>query len=356
MAELNSEYSLQSVFHAVQDAIFVIDMHGIINNCNNTALDFFGYTRDEIINQPINILMPKSVATIHHTYLNATEDVLENKIIGKSREIKAVHKNGTEFPIEISISKFIVKDEVYYTGTIRDISERYKLVKLRENFLAIVSHELRTPLAAVKGVFQLLRLQNRNMTQDDIQEMLQLGEENVFCLEKLVNDLLDIQKIETNTMKYELKPLLVTVLLEKLDNRCKNTIKDRQILVNYDGDSDIFILADEFRLLQVLINLTNNAIKYDKSTNPIQVNAFVNNNALRVNVIDDGPGIDNEFAPRLFQQFSQAEDAMTRNHNGVGLGLFICKKIIDAHNGIISYESNPGGGSIFYFEIPLYDN
>jgi len=355
MIQLSPEYSLNSVFDSVQDAILVIDSEGKIHNLNASAISMFGYQQDELLGASVNKLMPLSVAEQHDNYLKESSDNLDKIIIGKSRELNAVHKNGNEFPIEISISRFMSNKLIYYTGTIRDISIQQELDSARKNFLAMISHELRTPLSAIKGIFQILQLQKELLSEQEFTEMLNLGEDNVNCLEKLVNDILDIQQVGTKTSKFQFEQVNIYKLLDKIKSKLQIHTKSKDLRLDVTADHDYFVYADPFRIEQVVSNLVCNACKYDNSENEIVLSLGINGDWVKIQIIDSGPGIDNDFKSRLFTPFSQSSDTLKRCEGGVGLGLYICKQLIEEHCGTLGYEDNPNGGSIFYFELKLCD-
>lgn len=239
-------------------------------------------------------------------------------------------------------------------GTNLDITERKEVERMKNAFIATVSHELRTPLTAVVGALGLLRKETVGRLPATAAMFLNMAAQNSERLAALINDILDIEKIESGSLQFRLAPVAVGPLLERAVTL--NAPYARQFDVRYDLRRplpDITVTADADRLLQVMTNLLSNAAKFSPAGSAVAVACTVQDDALRIAVTDRGPGVPEEFRRRIFQKFAQADSDDTRQKGGTGLGLSICKAIVEKLGGTIGYVSTPGEGATFYFDLPV---
>ncbi|MGC8781620.1 MAG: sensor histidine kinase, partial [Anaerolineae bacterium] len=228
-----------------------------------------------------------------------------------------------------------------------------RLAQMKDDFIATVSHELRTPLFALQGFLDLLR---RNKVHDEKtrQEFLETAAQNAQRLARLVNDLLDITRLESGQIRLEPEPIEVGELIAETLDSLASLAADKQISLTWSlAEPTIEIVADRNRLRQVLVNLVGNAVKFSEPHQTVTVTAGRTDGKVRIAVIDQGPGIAPQDLPRLFSKFFQAEKPFTRSAGGAGLGLYISKQIVEAHGGEIGVESKLGEGSTFFFILPI---
>jgi PAS domain S-box-containing protein len=235
---------------------------------------------------------------------------------------------------------------------LRDISQRKEAERMKSEFIAIVSHELRTPLTSIMGSLELIGVGLLGELSTEIKEMVDIAQFNAERLLNLINDILDIEKIESGKMSFHFTPLELVPLIEKAISATRNFA--RRIDVNFElqnrlGNTKVY--ADEGRLMQVMINLLSNAAKYSPPNDRVIIALSINHGEVRVSVEDHGPGIAEEFRSRIFQKFVQADSSDSRKIGGSGLGLTISKAIIDKHGGTIGFQSEPNKGTIFYFQL-----
>jgi signal transduction histidine kinase len=239
------------------------------------------------------------------------------------------------------------------TGTNADISQRKQIDKMKDEFIGIVSHELRTPLTAILGALGLLSAKDAPDGQD-AKMLLDMAYQNSERLTALVNDVLDIEKLEAGMMDMQIAPTaLGPFLLRAVE--LNRSYADR-FTVRYELRGPIPAVSmnvDAERLMQVMTNLLSNATKFSPTGGTVTIGAQVQGKRVRVSVSDTGPGIPAEFRDRVFQKFAQADASSTRRKGGTGLGLWICQAIIEKLDGRIAYESEPGNGATFYFDLPL---
>lgn len=234
-----------------------------------------------------------------------------------------------------------------------DISELKRIDRMKSEFVSTVSHELRTPLTSIRGSLGLISGGVAGVLPDKVRGLVEIAKNNCERLIRLINDILDSEKIESGKMQFELGPMEMLPLLEQAlaDNQgfaAQHKVKlvlqaPRQALhVNVDGD----------RLLQVMANLLSNAIKFSPAEGTVRVLLGRHAGRVRVEVGDDGPGIPDEFRKRIFQKFSQADSSDTRQKGGTGLGLNIVKAMLERMEGSIGFDSRVNVGTTFYFELP----
>jgi len=270
---------------------------------------------------------------------------------------------GRRIPLEVWGSP--VFDErgrvAYALSAFYDISERKKVERMKDEFVSVVSHELRTPLTSIQGAIGLLENGVLGALSDEALEMARIAREGCGRLLRLVNELLDIQKLEAGAPTLHPQPLPLGPVLEGAVAASRPYAAALGIRLDLDDAAPgAVVLADSDRLSQVVANLLSNAIKYTPEGERILVHGARLpaggpdgiGTRVRVSVEDRGPGVPDEFVGRLFQKFSQADASDARQKGGTGLGLHICKVIVEKLGGTIAYQPAPGGGACFYFELP----
>ena len=249
--------------------------------------------------------------------------------------------------------RVVVGDEDEVLCILRDISERKRADRLKNEFISVVSHELRTPLTSISGSLALMAAGVTGALPAQSQAMIEIAHRNSERLVRLINDLLDLQKVESGTMPLNLQP---TALLTLIDQAVEaNYAYGTRFGVSFalDADApDLWVYADTDRLMQVMTNLLSNAAKFSPEGHTVQLAVTQHGDAVRVSVADQGPGVPEDYQGRIFQKFVQADSSMTRQKEGTGLGLSISKSIIEMHGGHIGFETVPGQGSTFYFDLP----
>ncbi len=219
----------------------------------------------------------------------------------------------------------------------------------KDDFIAMISHELKTPLTSLKGYLQLIKMQYDNLNKSEALTFLDTANRQTNKLNSLVNDLLDISKIENGKLKFNNKSFYFPELLRNTINMMEQVNEDSQIILQ--GQADVEIEGDEMRIEQVLINYLSNAIKYSPKNKDILVQATTTEDHLRITVTDHGIGIPAEMHHKIFDKFFRVD--APGHFQGMGIGLYICAEIIQRHGGTYGVESTPGAGSSFYFTLPL---
>jgi signal transduction histidine kinase len=238
-------------------------------------------------------------------------------------------------------------------GTNLDITESKEVERIKAEFVSTVSHELRTPLTALIGSLGLLDRQVAGKLAPDAAMFLGMARQNSERLAALINNILDIEKIESGRMEFRLEALALRPLLERAVSLNAPYAQKLSVRFELGAVDDAVVSGDPDRLLQVLTNLMSNGAKFSPAGTAVTVSAAVRDDNARVSVADSGPGVPEEFRDRIFGKFAQADGSDTRSKGGTGLGLSISRAIVEKLGGKLDYESVPGRGATFYFDLPL---
>jgi signal transduction histidine kinase/DNA-binding response OmpR family regulator len=357
-------------------AIMATDANGIIQLFNAGAEQLLGYAAHDVINKltPSDILDPQKV-TIRTVGLSANCEITVAPGIGAlvykaSREIEDRHeldyirKDGSRFPAEVWITA-LRNDQAEIIGylligtdnTAAHLAamERERIVRLKDEFVATVSHELRTPLTSIVATLGLLTSSAAGKLLAQAPRLLTIAYTNSQRLVRLVNDILDIEKLESGKAAFDFKRVELESLIEQTieENRALAAATDVRIRL-VPASAAVNVRADRDRLAQVVTNLLSNAIKFSPPGQDVVVSIEAGSESAAISVRDHGHGISEEFKPRIFQKFAQADTTDTRPKSGTGLGLNIVKQIVDRLGGDVGFEDAPGGGTIFRVELPCW--
>jgi len=360
-----SEATTRAIVTTVINGIIVINEHGIVELFNPAAEKIFGYTADEVIGRNVSMLMPEPHHSRHDRYIGNYLRTSKRKVIGIGREVIGKRKDGTTFPMDLAVNEMNLGKERKFVGITTDITERkaaeQELIKAKEEaeetnrlkseFLNVMSHELRTPLTVMLGNLPLLTDPEDLPEADEISEIAEDIEDAGKHLLILINDLLDISKIEAGKMTLNRETLPAADLIKEVVASIQVMARKKGLMIETTIDM-LNINADPVRLKQILLNLLGNAVKFtDQGT--ITVKVVQENQMARFSVEDTGCGIQAEDLPFVFDVFQQADASPTRSAGGTGLGLAITKRLVELHSGRISVESEFGKGSTFTFSIPI---
>lgn len=259
-----------------------------------------------------------------------------------------VGKEGQDIEVRVAVSG---GDETLCI--LRDITERKRAERLKTEFLSVVSHELRTPLTSISGSLALLSAGMGGELPDQAHTMIDIAHRNSERLVRLINDLLDLQKIESGTMPMQMEPVEVIPLIERVLEATYAYGSRYGITFELHNEApDVRIYADADRLMQVLTNLLSNAAKFSPAGSSVTLTVARRERDVRVCVADRGVGIPNEYQQHIFKKFAQIDSSSSRQKEGTGLGLSISKAIVEMHGGCIGCESEPGAGATFFFDVP----
>ncbi|MDO8329836.1 MAG: ATP-binding protein [Fluviicoccus sp.] len=340
--ELNEQrILLYAIFESVADAIFTLDTHGLIENFNPAALRLFDYAADELAGKPVRELVP----ALEPHLTDGSGGALDSNLEGR-------RKNGVVFPLEAGISPMQMADRTMFTVVMRDISERRHMERLKNEFISTVSHELRTPLTSIRGALGLVLGKASDGLSPKAKQLLETATRNSERLTLLINDILDLEKIESGRLEFIFTALDLVAVTRQAISANESYASQHQVSLRLDGAPEqALISGDEHRLLQVFANLISNAVKYSPPGGVVTICIDRQYHYWRVSVHDNGKGIPDAFRPRIFQRFAQADASDTRDKGGTGLGLSITKAIVERHEGAVDYTSAPGDTE-FFFTLP----
>lgn len=340
---------LAAILENAVESILVVDENGHVQKANPAAAQLFKFPLTHFFNLPIVSLIPSLQPAF-----TATGSSLE---IDHAREGMGLCSDGSEVPIEMSISRVEVHDRRLFTLIIHDVTARHKVDRIKSEFISTVSHELRTPLTSIKGALGIILSGNLGEVSIKIEDLLVIAKKNVDRLARLVNDILDIDKLEYNQMQFNTQPCVVYSLLQQSidQNRGYASRYGIQLSLDVPDESVSLVRAhlDTDRFLQVMSNLISNAVKFSHPNGRVVVQLAKDDGSLRIAVIDQGQGIPEEFRSRIFQKFAQVDSSDTRRRDGTGLGLSITKMIVERLGGSIHYESVLGKGTTFSVWFPI---
>ena len=348
------EQQLRTLFETAVDTIVTIDEAGLIEGVNAVVQRTLGYEPSELVGQHVGVLMPPRHRGRLEQYLQHYPDDPGARLIAATQEAVAVRKDATEFPVEMSVSEMRLGGRRMFTGIIRDITERRRIEQLKSEFVSTVSHELRTPLTSIRGALGLVAGGRVGEISTEAKEMINIALNNSGRLVRLINDILDVEKIQSGKLDFEIQRLDLSRVIKdaKAANDGFALEHDSRIVLAGEPET-VLVYADSDRLAQVFANLISNAVKFSPAGEAVDVHTHVTADRVRVEVRDRGPGVPEKFEKRLFERFAQADGSDRRQKSGTGLGLSISKAIVERMNGRIGYEPAAGGGSRFYFELPI---
>jgi PAS domain S-box-containing protein len=335
-------------------AVFELDPNATILDMNPAAENLFGYAAPELVGRNwITMVLAPEERTRTEAWWSGF--VAAGKPVTMVAE-RCLRRDGLELACEWTLTP--LSDDEHRVNSIvlqgRDITQQRAAERVRSEFTSTLSHELRTPLTSILGSLQLLTSGALGDMDKDQAELVEVAERNGQRLLDLINEVLDIEKIESGRLTLVPEPMPLDQLLnESLRLNQGYADRFRANLALHGSVPGVLVRADRKRLMQVMTNLLSNAAKFSPPNSAVDVNVSLRDAMVRVEVSDRGPGIPEAFRPRIFGRFAQADSADSRIKGGTGLGLAISKRLIELMQGRIGFEDRPGGGTTFFFEMPV---
>ena len=364
-----TEEKFQKFLNFLPDSIVIVNREGIIQIMNSQTEILFGYKREEIIGKEVEILMPSHHTNAHYAHRKTFWDNPIARPMGApGRDLFAQRKDGSQFPVSISLNTLEIEDGVYVIASIRDITCQKKIekelkevgqiaesaMKSKQQFLANMSHEIRTPMTAIMGFSKVLLKTDLTETQIKYLTAIKTSSDSLLVL---INDILDLAKVDAGKMIFEKSPFNmnedISATLHLFDLKFKE--KNLELVTQYDNAIPKILLGDSVRLNQIILNLVSNAIKFTKQ-GKITVGVYLlnedeENAAIKFAVTDTGIGIPKNMIETIFENFEQATSSTAKLFGGTGLGLAITKKLVEKQGGTVKVKSKINEGSTFSFVL-----
>ncbi|MHB8667392.1 MAG: GAF domain-containing sensor histidine kinase [Burkholderiales bacterium] len=350
---LESQARLEAVLNGIADSVITNIPGGEIQTVNRAAGEMFRCEPESLIGKNIRDLVPERDRVAQDEYTNYLEQ-LPDPLVRAGMEATGLRSDGSEFPAEISFSRINLDGRRIYSGILRDVSERKRIDTMKSEFISTVSHELRTPLTSIRGALGLVTGGVVGEIPEKARVMIDIAHANSERLVRLINDILDIEKIEAGKIALELRPVELQSLLERAVADNAGFAAEHKVRFEIRGSiPQVHVHVDHDRMLQVLSNLLSNAAKFSPPDETVLVSAALIDGRARISVQDRGPGIPAEFRGRIFGKFAQADSSDTRKKGGTGLGLSITKAIVESHGGTIGFDAAADRGTVFRFDLPV---
>lgn len=356
-----SEERFRGMAEAAQDAIISADHEGNIRYFNHGAEDMFGYVGSEVIGQPLTLLMPERLHQAHREGIKRFLSTGEARVVGKTVELVGTRRDGTEFPLELSLSSWKTDAGVFFTAILRDVTERKRAEeevrkinaqleianKELEAFSYSVSHDLRAPLRAVDGFSRILLEEHASQLPEQGRRYLKLVRESAVKMGQLIDDLLTFSRLSRQPLKKQ--NVATAGLARQVLEELKREQNGRRVEVSVGDLADCH--ADPALLKQVFVNLLSNALKYTRKSDvsKIELACEKRNGETVYFVKDNGTGFDMRYADKLFGVFQRLHRA--EEYEGTGVGLAIVQRIVNRHGGRVWAEAEVNKGATFYFTV-----
>ncbi len=358
----------QSFLESVPDAIVIVNKEGNILFVNKQTEEMFGYHRNEIISNKIELLMPTRFKEVHPSHRVEFVNHPKTRKMGEGMQLFAQRKNGEEFPVEISLSKIDTDDGFMVCSSIRDVSNQKQTekqlteaiikaenaTKSKQQFLSNMSHEIRTPMNAIIGFTKVILRTDLSPKQKEYLNAIKMSGDTLIVL---INDILDLAKVDAGKMFFEKEPFKLSLSIATMLHLFETKIQEKnlELIVKYDQNIPEVLVGDAVRLHQIILNLVSNAVKFT-SVGKITVSVRKltedsENITIEFSVSDTGIGIETKKIDKIFENFQQAHSQTSRIFGGTGLGLAIVKQLVEAQGGSIKVESEVDKGSTFSFVL-----
>lgn len=340
-----NEARFRSLLDHAMNGLMAVDDAGSVESANPAAEVMFGYGSGEMPGRSLALLLPDCGGARSP----GGEAPRQKSIL----ECRALRKDGSSFSARLSLHEVERPEGRLLKIEVEDLTELQGAERAKREFVSVVSHELRTPLTSIRGSLGLLAGGVAGELPVKANELVSIALKNCQRLTMLINDILDLEKVEAGKMEFQLAPVEIMEAVQRaVEANGAYAVQFGVRLTLLGGPEGLRVRADADRLQQVLANLISNAVKFSPEGSSVELSAEVRGGGARVSVKDHGPGIGEEFREHLFHRFAQADRSDAREKGGTGLGLSICKTMVEGMGGAIGFETDPEQGTIFYFSLP----
>ena len=342
---------LRMILNSAKDGIIALDPNGCIDGVNPAIERMFGYSEEELDGSEIGVLYEQTPTT--EQVSSFLSHIRSKDGETSSSRFRGRRKDGSPLLCDVAVTPMHLFNGVHYVAIVRDITERDKIEEIKNQFIATVSHELRTPLTSISGSLGLLVGGAAGELPHNALKLIKIAHSNSARLVRLINDILDIEKIDSGKMAFDIQPTRLVPLVAQALEGVGGVAEQYGVTLKLGPASEqVVVLADADRLMQVMTNLLSNAIKFSPRGETVLVEIQPGEETCRVSIMNKGEGIPDEFRDRIFSRFAQADGSSTRKQGGTGLGLNIVKEIVTRLRGEVGFDSVPGEGAKFYFTLP----
>ena len=345
-----SEQNFRTLAETASDGIMVISRDKAeIVYANKQVAEITGYSLDELLSRSAKVFLhPDDVEGIIEGYKGR----LKGKDVPSSYESRIIRKDGQQVTIDVRATRTIWQQRPADLIIIRDITSRKKLEQLKDEFIGLVSHELRTPLTVILGSLNTVLTEEGYLSQSEVRQLLRDAAAEAESLSHLLGNLLELSRAQAEQLSLYTEPVDVGSLAQAVVERIKRQPTIHQFSLDFPSTRPL-VNADSLRLERILYNLLENAVKYSPQGGEIRLFARTEGDYLVIGVADQGIGISPSGKDKLFEPFQRLHNSAFYRDRGAGLGLVVCRRLVEAHGGRIWVESEPGRGSTFFFTLPL---
>ncbi|HEY9714717.1 MAG TPA: PAS domain-containing sensor histidine kinase, partial [Chroococcales cyanobacterium] len=341
----SQRYTMKSVSRKAADVICGIDEALNITSVNPACRAVWEYEQAELVGKNIFEL-------IHPRDVDRTREMLQRSKHSKSpTSFENMIKCGSGKDADMLWSASWSEKDRSYVCIVHDISEAKTVERMRREFVQMISHDLRAPLTSLSNVILMVTQDMYGQVSDESKAALQSCQVDVERLIRLINDLLDIERMEEKKLELEMTDFQISYLIDHAFTALDGLARSHDVRLERSGP-DVELALDPDRIVQVLINMISNAIKFSKAGSPVKAVTEVTDSAVTIKILDSGPGMPKEALTEIFERFKQVKNQGAGKAGSSGLGLAICKNIVEAHGGQIGVESEVGNGSTFWFSLP----
>lgn len=338
----------RAVIESMPVGLAITDHAGKIQMVNPTMRQMFHFQAEELNGQHISLLFPAAPAV-------AAEDFMADicrSASGRIDERQGRRQDGSLLPLEVSLTSFQALADEYFLFVMLDVSERKEIERLKQEFVSMISHDLRTPLTSIQVFLNMLSRGTFGAMSEFGQKKASMADRNATRLINLINDLLDVEKMESGQLSLSCQLNSVAYIIERSLEAVRGFAEKQGVSLWAAPGIEGEVFVDGDRLVQVMVNLLGNAVKFSPPGATVQVSVVESEQALEIRVKDEGRGVPRHLREAIFERFKQVDANDAAEKKGTGLGLAICKAIVEQHGGTIGVESQEGKGSTFWFRLP----